>query len=118
LEVGLPENASDAAIVTKAWDLERTIVTGNGRDFINLVLRFQKQTKKKDCHELYGLIILPNRYEAQKRLMGVAEKKLRHGDKKITWADVWRKNYCVRVRKSGVPQITAFPKCLYCKKLE
>jgi hypothetical protein len=114
----LAANAPDATIVEKAWELQRTIVTGNGDDFIKEILNFQRQTEKKDCHEMFGVIILPNGLERQKRVLRSLEEKLRFGGKKVSWADVWRENYCVKVSKSGRPVIKAFPKCVYCKKRE
>jgi len=38
MQVSLPDNTSDAAIVRKAWQLRRTIVTGNGDHFVAPVL--------------------------------------------------------------------------------
>ncbi len=46
-EVGLAENASDKEIVVKAWELELTIVTSNGDDFLRELENFSAQTKKK-----------------------------------------------------------------------
>jgi hypothetical protein len=79
MQVGLPDNASDAAIVRKAWQLRRTIVTGNGDHFIKEILKFQKQTKQVDCHEMFGLVVLPNGYETQKRLLQMIGTRLRLG---------------------------------------
>lgn len=59
-DVGLSENARDSEIVTKAWERGLTIVTGNGDDFVREIDAFQSRTKRKDCHELHGLIVLPN----------------------------------------------------------
>jgi hypothetical protein len=118
LEMGLAEAAPDAAIVELACERRRIIVTGNGDDFIAEILKFQKTTEKKECHDLSGLVILPNGFESQKRALRDIEKRLRFGGRKITWADVWNKNYCVRILKNGNAEITTFPKCLYCRKLE
>jgi hypothetical protein len=93
-------------------------VTGNGDHFIEEILRFLRKVEKKICHDLSGLIIVPNGFEVQKRVMTGFENKLRFGGKRITWADVWSKNYCVRLRKHSEPVISTFPQCLYCRKLQ
>jgi hypothetical protein len=116
-QVGLPNNATDAKIVQKAWDLRLTIVTSNGVDFVREFKKFLSQTKRNDCHEMYGLVILPNGYENQKRSLAKIEEKLRLSDEKVTWTDVAGKDYCVRVKRDGNPDITKFPRCLYCRKL-
>jgi hypothetical protein len=77
-DVGLPENATDAAIVEKAWKPEAIIVTANGDDFLREVRRFLRSTKRKDCHDLFGLVILPNKYEIQKRTLN--ELNVRAGE--------------------------------------
>jgi hypothetical protein len=117
-QVGLPDNASDAAIIKKAWQLRRTIVTGNGDDFVKEMLKFQRRTKQADCHEMFGLVVLPNGYENQKRLLQMIGTRLRLGTKKLTWADVAEKNYYVRVKKGGDIEVKRFPRCFYCQKLE
>lgn len=118
LQVGLAENASDAKIVELACDRQWIIVTGNGDHFIEEILKYQKKIERKICHDLSGLVILPNGYEIQKRVVPGAEAKLRFGGKKITWSDVWYRNYCVRILKDGSAAVTTFPKCLYCRKLQ
>jgi len=118
LQMGLAEDASDEAIVKLAWDRQLIIVTGNGDDFTTEMLKFQSKTAKRDCHDLFGLIILPNGFELQKRALAGIEGKLRFGGKHITWADVWSKNYCVRIPKSGNPRISTLPRCIYCLKLQ
>ena len=62
-QVGLKENATDAEIVMKAWERNLTIVTGNGDDFIREMNKFQARTKRADCHDMFGLVVLPNGYE-------------------------------------------------------
>ena len=80
---------------------------------------FVAQTKKDDCREMFGLVILPNRYEINKRLLPEIEKKLWMNGRKITWADVHFENYCVRVKKDERPTVTApFARCPYCRQRE
>jgi hypothetical protein len=116
--VGLAENATDAQVVRKARELSLTIVTVNGDDFVKEISKFQNQTKENDCHEVFGLVILPDGYENQKRLLQKAGSKLRLGRKKLAWWDVAHKNRCVRIKRSGNPEVNRFPRCFYCRKLE
>lgn len=117
-DVGLPENANDAAVVEKAWDLEAIIVTSNGDDFLRETRKFLRSTKRRDCHDLFGLVILPNKYEIQKRTLEELALRLVFRRKKIGWDEVWRQNLCVRVKATGNPEITQLPRCFYCQKAD
>lgn len=118
LQMGLREDATDAEIVEVACDRQRIIVTGNGDDFVTEILEYQRRTERKICHDLSGLVILPNGFEVQRRIVPGIEDKLRFSGQRVSWSDVWYKNYCVRILKSGSAEITTFPKCLYCQKLQ
>src|SRR5437016_6263029 len=74
-DVGLSERARDSEIVREAWERDLTIVTGNGDDFVREINAFQGRTTRADCRELYGLVVLPNGYEHQKRLLQGLEDK-------------------------------------------
>ena len=115
-DVGLPENAKDAAIVERAWELEAIIVTANGDDFLREARKFLRSTKRKDCHDLFGLVILPNKYETQKRTLEELGARLSFRNRRISWDEVWRQNLCVRVKTTGNPEVTQLPRCFYCQK--
>jgi hypothetical protein len=119
-DVGLPQNASDALIVKEAWQRQLTIVTGNGNDFVKEINRFLAQTKKTPdgCHEVFGLIVLPNGYERQRRILQNVEATLKLGTEKLTWADVAARNCYVRVKRTGGTEVKRFPRCFYCLKNE
>lgn len=119
-DVGLPQNASDAQIVREAWNRQLTIVTGNGDDFVKEINRFLAQTKKASdgCHEVCGLVVLPNGYERQRRLLQNVEATLRLDNKKLSWAQVADQNCYVRVKRSGGTELKRFPRCFYCLKNE
>jgi hypothetical protein len=87
-DIGLSESAADSRIVREAWQRGLTIITCNGDDFVKHIQRSLSQTKRAECHEMYGLVVLPNGYELQKRLLRDIETRLRLGREKITWADV------------------------------
>ena len=115
-DVGLPEKAKDSAIVEQAWEMEARIITSDGDDFLREVRRFLRSTKRNDCHDLFGLVILPNKYEIQKRPLDQLGSQLRFRGKRIVWDDVWRRNLCVRVKALGPPEVAQLPRCFYCEK--
>jgi hypothetical protein len=117
-DIGLSESAADYRIVQEAWRRGLTIITGNGDDFVKQIQRFLSQTKRAECHEMYGLVVLPNGYELQKRLLRDIEAGLRLGREKITWADVANRNCYVRVKRSGGAEVRRFARCSYCLKNE
>ncbi len=117
-KVGLPENADDSLIVREAYKRKCIIVTANGEHFVPEMLDFMRIRKKKQCYDLNGLIVLPSGYEHQKRLLENAEDRLQEVGKKLTWADVWAKDYYVRIKKSGIHEIKPFPPCFYCNKIK
>lgn len=117
-DVGLPESAADSEIVWEAWERKLTIVTGNGDDFVREINAFQGRTTRAGCHDMYGLIVLPNGYEHQKRLLQGLDDKLLLGSASLNWTDVAQKNCLVRVKKNGKPEVKRFRRCFYCQKLE
>jgi len=117
-DVGLSEKAMDSEIVKEAWERRLTIVTGNGDDFVREIGVFQSQTKRKNCHELHGLVVLPNGFENQRRLLQGLADKLRLGSEVLTWADIAEKNCLVKVKRSGKPEVKRFKRCFYCQKQE
>jgi hypothetical protein len=70
---------------------------------------------QNDCHDLFGLVILPNEYEAQRRAIREVKGKLRLGREKVSWRDVWKNNLCVRLKKLGLPDVSPLARCRYCK---
>jgi hypothetical protein len=93
-DVGLAENAKDASISRKG--------TGTGGNYRHRQWRWFSprgsevpvcSTKRKDCH---GLVILPNKYEIQKRTLGELGSRLSLRNSRISWDEVWWQNLCVR----------------------
>jgi hypothetical protein len=114
----LHSSAADAEIVARAWEAECTIVTANGPDFEKRISQFLRKTQRKDCHDLFGLVVIPNAAAIQDRVLPGLADKLRFDGKSITWDDVWRKNYLVRVHSNGTVDVRALGRCFYCKKIE
>ena len=111
-------DASDREIVEVASDRKWIIVTSNGDDFIAEINRYLGQTMKLKCHDLYGLVILPSEFEAQRNAMRKVEQRLVFNGRHLRWKDVWDLDCCVRVTRSGDVQVTRFDRCFYCKKAE
>ena len=113
---GLSARASDCEIVKVASDRRWIIVTANGHDFITEIKRYLRQSTKLVCHDLAGLVIIPNDCQLQQRALPRLEKRLKYEGEPITWKDVWELDCCVRVMKDGRVQISRFERCFYCKK--
>ncbi len=114
--VRLSPNTSDREIVEVASDRKWIIVTSNGDDFIAEINRYLGQTMKLKCHDLFGLVILPSAFEAQRNAMHKVEQRLVFNGRHLRWKDVWELDCCVRVTRTGAVQVTRFDRCFYCKK--
>jgi|HubBroStandDraft_1064217.scaffolds.fasta_scaffold198398_2 predicted nuclease of predicted toxin-antitoxin system len=115
-QAGLTEKASDREIVEVASDRKWIIVTANGDHFIAEIKRYLRQSMKLVCHDLSGLVIVPNDYQLQQRILPRIGQRLNFDGKHIDWKDVWELDCCVRVTKDGKAQVTRFERCFYCKK--
>lgn len=113
---GLSPNASDRQIVEVASERQWIIVTANGDDFIDEIKRYLRQSMKLACHDLHGLVIIPNDYQLQQYCLPRLDQRLQYKGKHIGWKDVWELDCCVRVTKKGKAQITRFDRCFYCNK--
>ncbi len=113
---GLASDATDRQIVEMASERRWVIVTVNGEDFIDEIRRYLTQTKKLNCHDLSGLVILPSGHEVQRRVLVQTERKLLLNGKRIGWKDVWDLDCCVRIGRDGRVQVSRFERCFYCKK--
>ena len=112
----LTANASDRRIVEVASERCWIIVTVNGDDFIAEIRRYLAQSKKDECHDLSGLVILPSDHEVQRGALRQIERKLMLDGTSIGWRDVWLLDCCVRVSKNGTVQVNRFERCFYCSK--
>jgi len=66
-QAGLTEKASDREIVEVASDRKWIIVTANGDHFIAEIKRYLRQSMKLVCHDLSGLVIVPNDYQLRRK---------------------------------------------------
>jgi hypothetical protein len=117
-EANLSEETSDAAIVERAAELQAIIVTANGRDFLQAIETHQKKHIRDECQDLYGLIIIPNHYAIQERLVPKLGDKLRFDSAAISWGHVQINNLCVRLTDDGQVKVTALSRCRYCLEFD
>ena len=108
---------SDAKIVARARELEAIIVTANGEDYEKEIKRFLQKSQRNDCYDLFGLVVIPNPAAIQERVLPGLAAKLRFKGKAISWDDVWRENYLVRVHSDSRVDVRELGRCFYCKKL-
>jgi hypothetical protein len=117
-DVGLPTNASDAAIVKAAWRRALIIVTANTVDFNREVEGFLTTGQKRRCRCLWGLVLLPSG-TIQRQLLkrfGNLEKRLRLDGKAVTWRDVLFNHYRVTVHGDGSVKVSKLRRCAYHRK--
>ena len=114
----LSHATSDAKIVARARELEAIIVTANGDDYEKEIKRFLQKSQRNDCYDLFGLVVIPNPAATQERVLPELSAKLRFNSKRISWDDVWRENYLVRVHSDGTVEVRELGRCFYCKKLK
>jgi hypothetical protein len=98
--------------------MECIIVTANGPDFEKEIKQFLQRSQRKDCFDLYGLVVIPNPAAIQARLLPLLSGKLRFKGKRITWEDVWQENYLVSVHADGSVEVREQGRCFYCMKIK
>jgi len=114
-QMHLRSDTPDDAVVQRAWLRGLTIVTANGNDFRKAIIDYQERGRTGECKCLFGLVILPTGGEVQQRLLRglrAVEARLRFRGKAITWKEVRKKNYEVRLLREGAPRvIDSLPPC-------
>ena len=111
-QVRLQRGTPDADIVLTAYNRGFTIVTANADDFRKAIIDRQRRGRSGECSCLFGLVILPTGEEVQRRLMPslrTVEQQLRFRGKAITWKDVRKKNYEVRLLRDRAPRVAELP---------
>lgn len=117
-DIRLPENAADSVIVERAADEQLIIVTANGRDFLGAIETYQKKQMWDECHDLYGLLVLPNHYASQQRSLPKLTARLRFEGSPISWRHVQINNLAVRLTDDGDTKVTPLAHCRYCLELD
>lgn len=115
-QAGLNEKSRDRESVEAAADHRWIIVTANGDHFVTEIRRYLRQSTRVVCHDLSGLVIIPNDHQLQERALPRLEERLHLNGNHIAWKDVWELDCCVRVSQNGKAQISRFDRCFYCKK--
>jgi len=110
--------APDSDVVATAREMECIIVTANGPDFEKEIKQFLQRSQRKDCFDLFGLVVIPNPAAIQARVLPGLADKLRFNGKRISWEDVWQENYLVSVHADGSVAVRELGRCFYCKKIK
>ena len=111
LDGGLKPDADDMEVIELAAKRHAILVTTD----IRILPKYKSyQDRSKDC--LYGLLLLPDGIEIQRKLLGdlrQGTKQMRHVryDYPLTWADVHHDNLLVKVHKSGDPSVEELCNC-------
>lgn len=111
LDGGLKPDADDMEVIDLAWRRHAILVSVDGKIIQKCKVY---QDKSRSC--MYGLLVLPDGLEVQKRLLGdlrQGTKQMRHAryDNPLTWADVHDDNLLVRVHKGGDPDVEELCNC-------
>ena len=114
----LNQAAPDSEVVATAREMECIIVTANGQDFEREIKQFLQKSQRKDCFDLFGLVVIPNPAAIQARVLPGLSEKLRINGKRISWEDVWQENYLVSVHADSSVDVRELGRCFYCKKLQ
>jgi hypothetical protein len=109
----------DPDIVREAWDLNQTIVTSNGRDFIRYIQKFQNPPNNPTCRDLWGLLVIPNAQLDRERGL----KSIRHGLDVpqyglLRWPAAGLLNLYVHLNAAGKTDIRRFKRCPFCEDPE
>ena len=81
----LNQAAPDSEVVATAREMECIIVTANGPDFEREIKQSLQKSQRKDCFDLFGLVVIPNPGATQERVLPGLSGKLRIKGKRISW---------------------------------
>jgi|HubBroStandDraft_5_1064220.scaffolds.fasta_scaffold21043_6 hypothetical protein len=108
---------SDAEVTARAWDSLQTVVTANGGDFVRAFLNHQRThpCTKTDCHDMNGLIVIPNHEFRAQNAVNAMEKRtgLRRGRRRLFLDNVSDYNLYAKYHADGTVEMKRFPMCQY-----
>lgn len=108
---------SDDEVTAEAWETLRTVVTANGGDFVRALLRHQRThpCTKTYCHDMNGLIVIPNHEFRAKNAVEAVRKRngLRAGRQQLSFDDVSDYNLYAKYHTDGTVEVKRFPICQY-----
>jgi hypothetical protein len=110
-ELGLRPRADDFDVIALASDCHSMLVTAD-QGFVRKCKIWQEQNRR--C--LYGLLLLPQGIEHQRRILADIQRRRRkllhpHFETSVTWADVHDGNLLVQTHVEGFPQVSDLCKC-------
>jgi len=112
---------SDDAVLAKAYETKRILVTSNRDDFHKRFIAFAAQGGKGKCTDLYGLVLFNGERSAQQKHFPVQRIERRFGRlpnerRALGWIDVSDLNLLVRVTSESV-EVQKLPRCPFCMTL-
>ena len=110
----------DPDIVQQAWQMKRTIVTCNRRDFLRYIQQFQNRENQQECRDLWGLLVIPNLHLLRERGLSFIRHGLPQLPKvgRLGWPGIALLNLYVRLNTSQDqrPEIRRFERCSFCER--
>lgn len=67
---------------------------------------------------MFGFVIIPIPATIEERVLAGLSAKLRFNANPVSWDDVWREAYLVRVQASSTVEVRELGRCFYCRMLE
>lgn len=113
------QGTPDPEVVKAAFDAKRIIVTNNSKDYRREVLAFAKQSGKRRCSDLYGLVLLPDDAVDQEQFSPLnrgLSARLRYRGEKIDWTAVHQYNLLVQADRMGKVTVSQLPRCAFCER--
>lgn len=109
--------ALDSQNVVRAYNDELTVVTNNANDYLWEFNKFQRKLQRNECHELVGLVIVPNKQFEAEPFWNSIKRGVVHAGRKVTWREVRDYNLVVGPPdEHGRARLRRFEQCFYCKK--
>lgn len=100
-------------IAQEANDKCRTIVTGDGGQYLQALRQAQKLENRTRCGGCgWGLLVVPKKEKVLRKADII--RGVRIADKTVPWKAVGLANLCVTVEASGRVRVAKLPRCAYC----
>jgi hypothetical protein len=107
----------DAETVEEAWRGSHTIVTSNGDDFIREIITFQRRENNRDCRDVWGLLIVPNKAFVRERVLPpLMRDGLDTPMGPLLWPAIGLLNFCLTIRSDGSLTRRRFARCSFCER--
>lgn len=111
------QEKKDPGTVAESWDLSRTVVTSNRRDFVRYTVEFQRKDNNAQCSDCWGLVTVPNTEHDRAQALQKAsiQKGVVIAGALIPWKAVAYANLCVSIERHGKVTVARFERCQFCE---